>query len=315
MSLQFTDKNNFLIRLKKRKLEDVKTIKFIEKFLIEKRGYIYKKPSKLSPVILLVSGGLDSITCWGILMREFKLKVFPLTLDKGEKRRRKEESSITYFSDYYHKKFPDLYVKPFHLSTNLKEISIPIEKAEKILHGKVMLDNMNPDGSLKLNLSLGSFSLTPFYAMLYSRYLEFTKNIKIRDILCAVTKGDDVISQTFTSLRMTMMAICVFTGEYDWQFSSAIFEKERELFYSKGDLVKWGERYGLKLEKTWSCYRNEKYQCGTCIACIVRKKAFMEASIVDRTSYQNEVSNTIKIVNNKINSKIQYVKNKILTSY
>ncbi|PJE67798.1 hypothetical protein COU95_00420 [Candidatus Shapirobacteria bacterium CG10_big_fil_rev_8_21_14_0_10_40_9] len=285
MRLNKISEKEFLSRLKKRRLEDLETIRVIEDFLLKKRGYVFRMPPPGSPVILLVSGGMDSITSWGISMEEFGLKVYPLSFDKGEKRRKKEEASLNFFSEFYSKRYPDLFVRPFKLSVDLRKISIPIEKATKILHPQIILDNLDSRGNISLNLSLGSFTLLPFYAMLFSRYLLSTQNIKIKTIFCSVTKGDDVPSQTLTALRITMMAMCVASREYDWQFSSAVFEKETRLFFSKADLVSWAEEEGIPLEKTWSCYRDFRYQCGDCIACYMRIKAFRKAGVADRTLY------------------------------
>ncbi|WP_299292803.1 7-cyano-7-deazaguanine synthase [Nitrosopumilus sp.] len=55
---------------------------------------------------------------------------------------------------------------------------------------------------------------------------------------------------------------------------------------SKSDLLKAGmKNLGDAIFKTWSCYANKKYHCGSCESCQNRKKAFAKAIINDKTKY------------------------------
>jgi len=57
---------------------------------------------------------------------------------------------------------------------------------------------------------------------------------------------------------------------------------------SKSDLLKKGYKIlGDMVFKTWSCYENNKLHCGKCESCNNRKKAFVEAGIVDKTKYMD----------------------------
>lgn len=58
----------------------------------------------------------------------------------------------------------------------------------------------------------------------------------------------------------------------------------------KADIVKLGDSLGAPLSDTWSCYKGETYQCGTCPTCISRKEAFDIAGVVDNTSYQSSMT-------------------------
>ncbi len=57
-------------------------------------------------------------------------------------------------------------------------------------------------------------------------------------------------------------------------------------------LVDYCQKKGFKILgdrvfKTWSCYENYKLHCGKCESCNNRKKAFVEAGIVDKTKYMD----------------------------
>ena len=53
-------------------------------------------------------------------------------------------------------------------------------------------------------------------------------------------------------------------------------------FNSKGDIISLGHKNGVKFSKTLSCYNPKfKKSCGFCDSCLLRKKGFEEASLID----------------------------------
>ncbi len=57
---------------------------------------------------------------------------------------------------------------------------------------------------------------------------------------------------------------------------------------TKNDLIKYGlDVLGDTIYETWSCYENQKLQCGVCESCMNRKRSFVGAGIVDKTKYMN----------------------------
>ncbi len=49
----------------------------------------------------------------------------------------------------------------------------------------------------------------------------------------------------------------------------------------KSEVVELGWKLGVPFDLTWSCYKSRKSPCGKCAACILRKKAFDAAGIID----------------------------------
>jgi 7-cyano-7-deazaguanine synthase in queuosine biosynthesis len=281
----------FLLNLSSRKHEDISAIAFIEQSLLKKRKYVFRMPKKGDSVILLVSGGLDSITAWGILMKQFGLHVYPLALNKGEKKEKHERAAITYFSKYYKKRYPHLFHKPQWLSIGTEPIAMPIERGIKQMHPDILLQNISRNGKVTgFNFSLGSTLLLPVYAKLYAEYLNYSHNLNIHTIFCAVNVTDGIVvpHQSFTALRSMMYYLCATTGDYRWQYTSAVFEKELGLYYTKSDLVTWAAVHSVPLEKTWTCSFGYTYQCGgpNCITCLTRKDAFLQAHVEDKTIYR-----------------------------
>jgi len=54
----------------------------------------------------------------------------------------------------------------------------------------------------------------------------------------------------------------------------------------KKDIVKLGGSLGVPYEDTWSCYRGGALHCGACSSCRERKRAFVEAEVLDPTHYE-----------------------------
>lgn len=59
------------------------------------------------------------------------------------------------------------------------------------------------------------------------------------------------------------------------------------LMLSKADIIREGIRLGVDYSYTFSCYRpdDEARACGACDSCVIRKKGFADAGVVDPTRY------------------------------
>ena len=295
-------KAQFNSLLKKRKLEDLGKIACFEKILKDGRGHVFKMPKRGSDVILLASGGLDSMTVWGILMKEYGLNVYPITFNRGEKRRKREFAAFKFFNEYYKERFPDNYRNFLNLDISQDNISIKIENGLEKLKEEVILSSIK-NNELHFNVSLGIFTILPLFARAYAMFMNSTKGLNVNTIFCAVTAddGEYVPHQTLTSLRSIMCNMCVPMRDYSWQFASMCLEPEIGSFMKKSDLVKWGIKNNLPLEKTWSCYHATKYQCGgsDCFTCRARRVAFAEAKEEDKTIYASVEEQSVSIKNTK----------------
>lgn len=287
--------------INKRKFENLKVISSVETVLKNIRGHIFRMPQPGSDVLLLVSGGLDSILIWGLLLDKYRLKVHPLFLNKGERRAPQEERSLNFFSTFYSAKFPALFVKPVKETIYLpqKEIQNSLQTPfdNLLRYDKKTIKGYNPYTTT--NIFLGSPGLVPLYALLHARYLELSSGEKIRTIFSSIMMADGIMcpSQTITSIRAINLAMCTFTGDYTWQFTSPSVEPSLHHYYEKHDLIKWGNTQKIPMEKTWSCYRSMGHHCGRCLACDARKNAFKKAGVPDRTSYSKAFDLSIRIKN------------------
>lgn len=287
-------KNKFLQNIKGRKFENYNIVKLIENYLLEKRGYIFQMPKPGSPVILLLSGGLDSTIIWAILLKKYKYLVYPIFFHRGEKRYKKEWESVQYFYKLFQKQYGPNCKEPLNLTTTLPPAELEIENTDpNAFHPMTLLETLDMKNYISPLISMGVLPYVyPFLATAYSRFLFFRHNIKIYHIFSAVLVGDgtEIPSQTFTALRSTMLDMCIATADYSWQFTSFALEKELGHYLEKWQLIKLGAQLKLPLEKTWSCYNHGTYQCGSrCLTCYSRKMEFKKAGIHDKTIYENDL--------------------------
>lgn len=252
--------------LKERKNEDVELIEQIEKQFIKKRGYVFKMPKKKTPCIILASSGLDSIISTYVLLEFYKLKLFPLFINWGQKNLKQELKSFRFFYKYFKKRYPDLYQKYKIINSN-----IPAKEIFTCVDDVVVLRN------------------TSFinHAVAYSNYINKLNKIKIRNIFLNTVATDGVLcaDTTLTAIRTSNLNVCVNESDYSWQISSVAIEKELGFFFNKEDLIPIAVKGGIPLEKTWSCYQLTKVQCGECFTCWGRINGFMKAGIIDKTLY------------------------------
>jgi len=54
----------------------------------------------------------------------------------------------------------------------------------------------------------------------------------------------------------------------------------------KSEIVRQGLELGAPLHLTWSCYQGEEEACGVCDSCLLRRRAFAEASVADPIPYR-----------------------------
>lgn len=287
-------KKRFWDKLKKRKLENTEAIKNTESLLLNKRGYIIKMPKKGSSIILLISGGVDSVVLWKVLLSIYKYNVYPVFFHRGSTRYKRERKRVYFFYRLFKKIYPELCRSPFELSITFppKELENEFNKPS-FIHEKHILNSLNLGSSISSYFNLSIFTyMYPFLATAYSNYLFDRYYIKIPHIFSAINGSDGLTNpaQTFTSLRTTMLDMCLATNNYQWQFFSPFFEKEIGNCVYKHQVIKIGEKSGLSLEKTWSCYKDGWFHCGTdCYGCILRRDSMSKAGVADKTIYFNDL--------------------------
>lgn len=285
--------------LAEREFEDVELIKNIENIFLKKRGYVFKMPKPGTPVILLLSGGIDSIIIWFLLLKKYHLNVYPLTLSRkhwnifnGQYR------SLAFYSKKMKHLFPDVYHHPFvvrnasahfHLHSLISKL-----KNSNTLSPSFVLEKIRDNNKISMEIP-GIMTQYAFGALHYSDYLLAKKGLHISDFFVAVMPRDGLAirSQTLTSIRVTLLDVCIAAQDFSLQFTSLPIEKELGMFHEKGAFISWMDKNNLDLSHTYTCTESPLLHCGKCNVCKERKAVFFNEGIKDTTFYWADLQKKI----------------------
>ncbi len=286
--------------LKSRKLEDLVIIKYLDRFLVKKRGYVFKMPPPKTPVILLYSGGLDSTIIWYMLIKAYRLNVYPLTLLRAPfsfKPFSLQTRSIRYYSKLFKSQFPRHHHPPYTVKFITPQPTIAKQTAKALLrHPKLLLDHYNPDTHQANIESLGQMSTFGLVALDYLKLLQIKHNLKVDTIFSASTSSDGlgIRHQTLTSHRLVMFNLCGSTSNFKLQFTSPAIEPGIGQFAAKSDLINYSKQEKLNLQHTFSCDRNQYLHCGYCSGCLSRQYWHQQANCQDKTLYLKQALDKAK---------------------
>lgn len=269
--------------------EEKSVASFIKGFLA-KKAHISKAtlPPRGAKVILLVSGGFDSVALWFYLLNHYGYEVYPLyCIDKKNRKKNEEDAAI-----YYSKLFCDLFPKKAH---KLKKIPIN----EKFAFKSASMHKVNPVDILAPHLFLSSkgeiqntllstpFRLLHYVIAAHNVMMEekYHNNTDIEAIFIGFVSNDKVTRESTLSVVMTInLFVSLVLGDYGYKFVAPI-DKDIGFYLSKEDLARYAITHDLDIYKTWSCDRGASKQCGICISCSVRKQTFKNIGTHDRTIY------------------------------
>lgn len=272
--------------LKNKKLENVILINKIESELIKRRGFIFKMPKEGESVILMWSGGLDTTIILDILLRIYKLQVYPLFVRRGQIRVIQEEESVNFFTKYYYRKYPRLFKFPQKITTFIPPLPIRW--------------TITKFGSVRINEKMEALGI-PMYASImtdiavqYAYYIFLNKAILPTTIFFGYVADDGVHTayETLTSLRINNFKTIYLTNNYNFQISALPIEKELGFHFGKEELIKYASYFKIPIEKTYSCIKYNTIHCGICIYCKSRQRCFKNAGVKDKTKYLNKYRKT-----------------------
>jgi 7-cyano-7-deazaguanine synthase in queuosine biosynthesis len=285
----------------KHSFEDKDLLKKLNKIILSKKDFVFKMPKKNSSVILALSGGLDSVMFWYLLLKKHQLKVYPIHFShysflsnflSGEVR------SLRFFSQLFKKKFPQLFNKPKiqKISYNFLLNKLSDQERKKIFRDPILiLKNLYQYKKTdhKAVILHNNFLRTNYFSVFsyeYALFLKVKKNEKVETIFFAMVPEDAETTResTLAVLRSLNIYFSTIFGDWRWQIIAPI-DKESNFYYSKKDLIKLAYKDNIPIEKTWSCHNNFFWHCGFCKGCLRRKLAFKEAGITDKTIYFSDL--------------------------
>ena len=217
-------------------------------------------------VVVLVSGGMDSVTALHAAAREHEV-VAGLSFDYGSKHNHRE--------------------LPF-ASWHCRQLGVP--------HEIVALDFMDRLFKSDLLKSGGAIpeghyeaenmkqTVVPFRnGILLSIAAGYAESAGAEGLVIAAHSGDHAIYPDCREDFMRPMAEAIRAGTY-----AGIEVLRPFIDLRKEGIAAIGAGLGVDFAQTWSCYKGGEMHCGKCGTCVERKEAFALAGLPDPTVYGDE---------------------------
>jgi 7-cyano-7-deazaguanine synthase len=217
--------------------------------------------------VIIVSGGMDSVTLLHYLVKSKHLTPAIITFDYSQKHLKeiacaKDNASILKCTD--HLVVDISFLKSLFDSSSLvsQHIEIP---AMKDVKGDPQPSTYVP------NRNMIFLSLAAAYA----------ENLNVSDVYYGAQQHDQYGYWDTTSHFLEQL-----NSVYALNRKTPIYVKAPFINYSKTDILKLGISLGVDYARTWSCYKGETLACGSCPTCAERLKAFYNLGIKDPIPYK-----------------------------
>ena len=218
----------------------------------------------MKKVIVLVSGGMDSVT---VLYQAHKMYevVAAISFDYGSKHNHKEIPFAKLHCDRLsipHHIINTGFIGELFNSALLKsdEEDVPDGHYEEAVMKKTVVPFRN---GIMLSIACG-----------------FAESVEAKAVVIAAHSGDHAIYPDCRNDFMTAMASAMKLGTYAEIELLAPF-----VAIDKTEIAKISAEHGINHKETWSCYKGLEFHCGTCGTCVERKEAFELAGLDDPTVY------------------------------
>jgi 7-cyano-7-deazaguanine synthase in queuosine biosynthesis len=242
-----------------------------------------------SSVVLLLSGGLDSIGLWILLMGKYHTHVYPLHL--YSRRKTTQYRSIKHYEPILQKLFPLYYhapayykiTKPFfafsHAPNIIRKIPLSLITSNlAYIPSQKKYAPLFPDWSFRIP----TFS---FHGVEYALSLMERGVQNINTIVFGIVPEDRLLADANLSVFkiITNLINQLFKDNY-WQVTAPI-HTGKQFYTTKKELISFAHTYHIDLSPTWSCGKSRYVHCGVCFNCIERKQAFKASRLRDNTRY------------------------------
>ena len=223
---------------------------------------LQEKTDQMKDSVIIVSGGLDSIT---LLYDKAETTALAVSFDYGQNHGAKELP----FAAHHCRKLgiPHITIPLSFMHRYFK--SSLLDGAEAIPEGHYAEENMKS-------------TVVPFRnGIMLAIATGIAESYGLKRVYIANHGGDHTI---YPDCRPD------FIQAMDGAATAGTFVNVRiEAPYTnitKADIVRRGTALGVDYSKTWSCYKGSDVHCGKCGTCVERKEAFLEAGVKDPTEYE-----------------------------
>lgn len=235
-------------------------VEAIKRLLVEHRGYVFEPP-RGEPVIVLLSGGMDSCTLVDLVVREWDCTVIPVHFARDARNGRWEIEAVEFFGEFYKARYPDRVLDVVTL-----HVQVPLRTNK---------EHMDPDRKRVMGLPMRNATMWA-NSVAQAVYLSGKLGETIRTILVGSVRDDaDNPESGYLSVLSQSLHACICTGTWNLQFGAPLVDDSlRPGGFTKRDLVIHCKDRGIPIERSRSCFGGDREPCGTCLACQHRERAF-----------------------------------------
>ena len=217
-------------------------------------------------VVVLVSGGMDSVTALHAAAREHEI-VAGLSFDYGSK--------------HNHREIP--FAAEHCALLGVRHEIVALDFMDRLFKSDLLRSGGEiPEGHYEAeNMKQ---TVVPFRnGILLAIAAGYAESAGAEGLVIAAHSGDHAIYPDCREEFMQPIAAAIQAGTYASVEVLRPFSHER-----KEGIAASGARLGVDFARTWSCYKGGELHCGRCGTCVERKEAFALAGLEDPTEYEAE---------------------------
>lgn len=222
----------------------------------------------MNKTVLVLSGGMDSVTLLYQLIATMRHEIFPITFNYGQRHVKEIEAACAFCDS-------------FGLSPTHKVVDI--SSLRNVLGGSSLTDDIDvPDGHYEEE-SMRVTVVPNRNMIMLSIAWGYATAIGANQVAIAVHAGDHFIypdcRPRFIESACQTLRLAVEGMDFE---PHSIFAPY--IHYSKADIAKIGFQLKVPYEDTWTCYKGGEVHCGTCGSCTERREALGNR---DKTVYRS----------------------------
>ena len=213
------------------------------------------------PVVIAMSGGMDSCVVAAMLAAEHDLAFFHLRY--GQRTQEREHRAVQEISRHYGVS---------------KLLCASTDFFAKVGSSSLTSDTLEiPPGDIDREGIPSTY--VPFRnGFLLAAAVSWAESLKARLVAIGAVEED---SSGYPDCRKEFITTFERAATEGTAFEGGITILTPVIGMRKSRIIREGFRLGAPLHLTWSCYRREDRPCGECDSCLLRRKAFDEAGVRD----------------------------------
>jgi len=294
--------------------DDEDTLKQIDDIFHSKQTRSFELPGPNEPVVLLLSGGMDSLGLWFMLTHKYKLQVYPIIFYPNKSLNSGQWKAIAYMTNLISKRFPNQFHKPHKIKLARGFSYSDIKINEKELLSLIVRNLSTTDvAGTKAVVTNNPTRLFDYISKTigYIQKWKLQRNIDIKFIFIGFVPEDAEISResTLSVIRSINLTLSLIFGDYSYRLFAPL-DKKNGFFYKKSDILRYAINNNVEIEKSWSCMKSGNIHCGLCPSCKSRKLAFKHAGHRDKTRYIHPYGDITAIPQKVIRQTIAKIQNR-----